>query len=123
MELPKLPKDWKDSKDERLLWAKFISSEKKEDFEMLAEKNTYLGSAYRQLQVISQDEEKKLAYEARQKAILDYNQTMLEAELRGREAGEKARNIQIAKTMLKKGFDKNTIVEITGLSAKEIEAL
>jgi len=56
---------------------------------MLAEKNTYLGSAYRQLQVISQDEEKRLEYEARQKAILDYNQTMLEAEQRGREVGEK----------------------------------
>ena len=48
---------------------------------MLAEKNMYIGSAYQHLQVISQDEEKRLKYEARAKAIRDYNQIMLEAEI------------------------------------------
>ncbi len=70
MELSKLPK------------------ELKEDFDMLAEKNMYIGSAYQHLQVISQDEEKRLEYEARVKAIRDYNQVMLEAEQRGRVEGE-----------------------------------
>ncbi len=55
---------------------------------MLAEKNMYIGSAYQHLQVISQDEEKRLEYEARAKAIRDYNQVMLEAEQRGRVEGE-----------------------------------
>lgn len=50
---------------------------------MLAERNVYIGSAYRQLQTISQDKEKRLEYEARQKAILDYNQGIYEAEQRG----------------------------------------
>ena len=35
------------------LLKKFISSERKEDFEMLATKNTYIQSAYKTLQVIS----------------------------------------------------------------------
>ncbi|NBI73291.1 hypothetical protein D3Z50_20035, partial [Clostridiaceae bacterium] len=39
------------------------------------------------LQVISQDREKRLEYEAREKAIRDYNQGILEAEQRGREEG------------------------------------
>ena len=56
---------------------------------MIATKNTYIKSAYKTLQVISQDEEKRMAYEAREKALRDYNQGMLEAELRGREIGRK----------------------------------
>ncbi len=127
LELPKIPEQWKDSNDDLLLWAKFISSEQKEDFEVLAEKNIYLDSAYQQLQVISQDKEKRLEYEARQKAILDYNQAMLEAEQRGEkrgyETGGQERNLQIARNMLKKGGDKNTIMELTGLDIREIEEL
>ena len=55
---------------------------------MLATKNPYIGSAYEHLQVISQDREKRLEYEAREKAIRDYNQGILEAEQRGREEGK-----------------------------------
>ena len=54
---------------------------------MIAAKNTYIKSAYKTLQVIRQDEEKRMAYEAGEKALRDYNQGMLEAELRGREIG------------------------------------
>lgn len=52
---------------------------------MLAQKDPYIKSAYEQLQVVSQDKEKRLEYEARQKAIWDYNQMVLEAEERGEE--------------------------------------
>lgn len=54
---------------------------------MLAEKNAYIGSAYKQLQVISQDKQKRLEYEARLKATLDYNQGIYEAEQRGIQRG------------------------------------
>ena len=50
---------------------------------MLAEKNSYIGSAYQHLQVISQDKQKRMEYEAREKAVRDYNQGILEAEQRG----------------------------------------
>lgn len=52
---------------------------------MPAQKNQYIASAYEQLQIVSQDREKRLEYEARQKAIWDYNQMMKEAEERGRQ--------------------------------------
>ena len=55
----------------------------KEEFDVLAEKNTYIGSAYQHLQVISQDKQKRMEYEAREKAVRDYNQGILEAEQRG----------------------------------------
>ncbi|MCX4269952.1 MAG: Rpn family recombination-promoting nuclease/putative transposase [Lachnospiraceae bacterium] len=87
IELPKLPKEWKDENQALLLWAKFINAEKKEEFEMLAEKNTYINHAYQQLQIISQDKEKRLEYEAREKAIRDYNQLMYESEQKGIQQG------------------------------------
>ena len=87
LELPKLPKELREGCSDLELWAKFINSERKEDFDMLAEKNTYISSAYEQLQVISQDQQKRLEYEARLKATLDYNQGMLEAEQRGIQQG------------------------------------
>ncbi len=87
LELPKLPDKLKEDSGDILLWAKFINAERKEEFDMLAEKNTYIESAYEQLQVISQDKQKRLEYEAREKAILDYNQGIFEAEQRGIQQG------------------------------------
>lgn len=88
LELPKLPEKLKEDNDNILLWAKFINAERKEDFDMLAEKDPYIGSAYQQLQIISQDKQKRLEYEAREKAIRDHNQLLFEAEQRGELRGE-----------------------------------
>ena len=82
---------------------------------MIAEKDPYIQSAYDQLQRISQDEQKRLEYEAREKAILDYNQGMFEAEQRG------IRNT--ARNLLSLGVDIHVIAEATHLSITEIEAL
>ena len=83
IELPKLPTEWNGENQKILLWAKFINAERKEEFEVLAEKDTYINQAYQQLQIISQDKQKRLEYEAREKAIRDHNQLMYEAEQRG----------------------------------------
>ena len=58
LELPKLPKELKDSGDNILLWAKFINAERKEKFEIIATKDPYIASAYQKLQVISQDKQR-----------------------------------------------------------------
>lgn len=88
IELPKLPKELKADCSRVELWAKFINAEETEEFDMIAEKDPYIQSAYDRLQVISQDKQKRMEYEAREKAILDYNQAMYEAELRGEQRGE-----------------------------------
>ena len=87
LELPKLPEKLIDGSSDILLWAKFINAERKEEFDMLAEKNPYIGSAYQHLQLISQDKQKRLEYEARAKAVRDYNQGMLEAREQGIKQG------------------------------------
>ncbi len=87
LELPKLPKELQEDSSDMLLWAKFISAEQKEEFDMVATRNPYIQSAYEQLQMISQDKQKRLEYEAREKAIRDYNQLMYEAKTQGLREG------------------------------------
>lgn len=72
-----------------LKWAKFISAEKKEEFEMIAKTDPHIQEAYEQLLHISEDEEKRLEYEARQKAIWDYNTQVYSNWHSGYEEGEK----------------------------------
>lgn len=90
---------------------------------MLATKNPYIKSAYEQLQVISQDKQKRLEYEAREKAIRDYNQMMYEAEERGIQRGEYEKAISIAKNLLEFGIAFDVIAKTTNLSLEEIEKL
>ena len=49
----------------------------------IAQGNQYLESALKRLEVISQDEQKRLEYTARQKALYDYNTYMEENYERG----------------------------------------
>ena len=85
VELPKLP-SMPDGSD-LYNWVKFINSQSKEDFKMLANENIYLKAAYEQLEIISQDEQKRLEYTARQKALYDYNTIVEENFERGLEQG------------------------------------
>ena len=89
IELPKLPKTPKEGCSGLELWARFINAERKEEFDILAQKDPYIASAYGQLQTVSLDREKRLEYEARQKAIRDYSQMMHEATEQGRKQGER----------------------------------
>ncbi len=134
LELPKLPEELKEDSSDIVLWAKFINAERKEDFEMIAEKNQYIGSAYRRLQNISQDKQMQLEYEAREKAVRDYNQLMREAreagERIGREAGEKIGRemakkdaLERARSMVKDGLPADKIAQYSGLTLEEIENL
>ena len=86
---------------------------------MLANKNPYIESAYRHLQVISQDKQKRLEYEAREKAVRDYNQGMLEAEQRGRKTEKES----TAKRLISLGLPTDIIAKGSGLSFEEVQFL
>ena len=118
IELPKLPAELKDS-DDILLWAKFINAEKKEEFDMLSNKNKYIDNAYDHLKIISQDKQKRMEYEAREKAIRDHNQMIWES----REAGRKEQAIYTARKLIKSGASADVIIDLTGLSYSEVEKL
>ena len=82
IELPKIPK-LSDGSD-LYQWACFINAEEKGELEMIAKGNQYLESALDTLKVISQDEQKRLEYTARQKALYDFNEQMSENYNRGK---------------------------------------
>lgn len=126
IELPKLPKELKENSSDLELWAKFINAEEKEELEMIAKQNVYIQSAYDKLEIISQDKQKRLEYEARQKALLDHNQFLHEATQRGIEEGigigRQEGKLAIAKNLIKLEYPTEEIVKITGLSAEVIES-
>jgi predicted transposase/invertase (TIGR01784 family) len=123
LELPKLPKELREDSNDIELWGKFISAERKEEFDVLAEKNTYIDSAYQHLQLISQDKQKRMEYEAREKAVRDYNQGLLEAREAGKIEGREETTICIAKNLLSSGFSVDMIAKTTGLSVEQIKTL
>lgn len=76
LELKKLPPE---DPDEPLLisWLRFFVATRKDDFEKMADKDTYISDAYDVLKKLSADEQKRLEYEARQKALLDHNSQVI----------------------------------------------
>ena len=79
LELPKLPKvrakleqDEMISDDEMVLqWMEFFSCKTQEDFETMAKQDEYMEEAVNTLIKLSADEQKRVDYEAREKAIRD----------------------------------------------------
>lgn len=88
LELPKLAR-FEYPQTELLNWARFFNGEEKEELKMLAESDKYVKKAYERLVDISADEEKRLEYEAREKAIRDYNNLISSGWVRGCEQGRK----------------------------------
>lgn len=86
MELPKLPPKARTEK-EVIKWMRFFNCKRKEDFIKMAETDTYIEEAYRELERLSADESHRLEYEAREKALRDYITLMESANNRGMAKG------------------------------------
>lgn len=82
IELPKM-KNMGEPQDELQQWVRFLNGKRKEDFMEMASKNEYIEDAYNILKNISADEMKRLEYEAREKAIRDYNHQMYTSKQSG----------------------------------------
>ncbi len=130
LELKKLPEEDKNEKGV-IRWMRFLSGKTKKEFEDMAEKDEYFEEAYNELKRLSMDEKKRLEYEARERAVLDYNTQMRSAERRGEkrgfELGEKygAQEAlkRVAEKMLEKGQDMGEIAGILDLAIDEVEEL
>ena len=70
-------------------WMRFLRGQNKEELKEVAKGNEYLEGAYEDLVKMSLDKKKRLQYEAREKAILDYRSNMEGAEKRGFQRGVK----------------------------------
>ena len=119
LELSKLPPEQQNETD-LMKWMRFFGGTCEEDFKKMAEKDEYIGEAYEALKNMSEDEIKRMEYEARQKAIRDYNSYMHSAERRGikngikigRDEGIKLGRAELLKQQVKKKLAKGQSVEI-----------
>ena len=90
----------------------------------MEEKDPYIEKAYEELERMSADEKKRLEYEAREKALRDYNSQMSSARRRGeaigKEIGEK-----IGIKLGEKSCEERIILNMhqLGKSAEEISVL
>ena len=88
LELKKLPPEGKEG-EEILSWMRFFGGRSREEFEDMAKTNEYLDEAYQELIQLSADDKKRLEYEAREKALKDYNTQMSSSFERGVKKGQK----------------------------------
>ena len=112
LELPKLQKEAIGPEDV-VEWMRFFRGQNKEELKEVAKGNEYLEGAYEDLVKMSQDDKKRLQYEAREKAILDYRSNMEGARKRGYQHGmtqgiERGR-IQGGQAMLVQLYQKNRL--------------
>nr|WP_288556436.1 Rpn family recombination-promoting nuclease/putative transposase [uncultured Mediterraneibacter sp.] len=123
LELPKLPPEQKNEKGV-IRWMRFLRAKSRKEFEKMAEKDEYIQEAYEELKRMSADEKKRQEYEAREKAIRDYNTQMYSAEKRGIEAGLKIgeeRGLRRVATYLKEmGMSMDQIVHAVGREEDEV---
>ncbi len=90
LELPKLHQaDVSCSEDDPVVqWMLFISSKSQEVMNMLAQKNNDIGQAFNVLQILSQDETMRMAYEAREAELMDQRTRIKSAHKEGWGGGQ-----------------------------------
>lgn len=125
LELPKLEKyDYPET--ELLKWARFFKATDKEGLEMAAEGNEYTRKAYERLVELSADEEKRMEYEARQKALRDYQHMMnsgwRQGYGKGKEAGVEAGREEGRKEGVEEGAKASIeMLQELGISREEVQ--
>ena len=122
VELPKLAK--REYPETALLkWARFFNAEKKEEFEMVAKTDPHIQKAYDQLLYMSGNEEKRLLYEARQKAINDYNTQMYSNWHDGYSEGEEKKLIELICKKMKKNCSAEEIADLLEEDRAKVETI
>jgi len=111
-----LPKEVRTGEDV-ILWMKFFSGKSREEFESVAKANEYLNEAYHTLRTMSADEKKRMEYEARDKALRDYNSQISSAERRGEE-----RTRQVFKLYIQ-GETQENIAKICGMTLEKVKEI
>uniref|UniRef100_UPI00257FBA2E Rpn family recombination-promoting nuclease/putative transposase n=1 Tax=Clostridium sp. UBA1652 TaxID=1946348 RepID=UPI00257FBA2E len=125
LELPKLFESniKKDENEDIIQWMMFLEAKNKEGFEMLAKKNDKIKKAYSILEVISKDDIKRAAYEAREAELHDQMTRLKSAREEGREEGRVEEKLNNAKNLILLGVDVETVAKGVGLSIEEIKKI
>ena len=126
IEIPKL-EDGSDEKDMLVAWIEFLKNPESEKVRSLEMSVDEIREAKDELIKMSNDDTQRELYEMRAKTLRDKVSALNEAERKGikkgREEGEKNKAIEIAKSLIDLGLDKESIAKSTGLDLCEVEKL
>ena len=126
IEIPKL-EDGSDEKDMLVAWIEFLKNPESEKVRSLEMSVDEIRDAKDELIKMSNDDTQRELYEMRAKTLRDKISALNEAERKGikkgREEGEKNKAIEIAKSLIDLGLDKESIAKSTGLDLWEVEKL
>ena len=126
IEIPKL-EDGSDEKDMLVAWIEFLKNPESEKVRSLEMSVDEIREAKDELIKMSNDDTQRELYEMRAKTLRDKISALNEAERKGikkgREEGEKNKAIEIAKSLIDLGLDKESIAKSTGLDLWEVEKL
>ena len=117
IELPKFRKAHPDMDDKLNQWLAFLDNYDRGLVEMAEKKNKTIGKAREEMNYLTGDAAVRRLAELREKWEHDYADT----KEYGRQEGKQEEKIEIAKELLKKGFEIKVISEITKLSEEEIK--
>ena len=109
--------------DLKALWGLFMNAQSKEEFTMLAKKNSFLSAAFEHLQLISYSERKRQEYDARERAMLDHDAFMTQMEKNRKELEANRKELETNRKELetnKKELETNR--KELEISKKELEA-
>ena len=136
--LPERPEPGKKNEDQ-FLWLSLIGAEKEDEIEMLATKDPVMKKAVGTLKKLSADERARLLYESMEKARMDelarFHDALTEGEAKGLVKGRAEGKVEgkvegraegvitVAKNLLKLNMPIDNIMDATGLSLEEVEAL
>ena len=104
-------------------WMRFLSGKSREEFEVMAKSDEYIEEAYDALKKLSADDRAKLEYEAREKAIRDYNSQMSSAVRRGRKQGQLLSQLELIQKKCRKGKSLEQIADEMEEEIADIEKL
>ena len=116
-------------------WMRFLGGKRREEFENMAKKDEYIEEAYDELKKLSLDEQKRLEYELREKAIRDHNSMMRSAqrlgqkqgeeigEKRGEKQGERLALKRLVGKKMEKGMPLDEIAELLELEPELVKEL
>ena len=138
IEIPKL-EDGSDEKDMLVAWIEFLTNPESEKVRSLEMSVDEIREAKDELIKMSNDDTQRELYEMRAKTFRDKISALNEAERKGIkkgreegreegikegiEKGEKNKAIEIAKSLINLGLDKESIAKSTGLDLCEVEKL
>ena len=130
MEIPKLMVNWRNRtvnphEDRLVRWLLLLEADDEEirnELEAIGMSDPVRKEAFEKWEDISRDPHALAEYHSRRMALLDEAAIIREAELREQKARMEEKR-EVAKRLLLKGFDIDTICEVSGLSKEEVQKL